>query len=40
MERGEKIYTGTLKVSENVIATIARIATTIVVGVTGVENWN
>lgn len=38
MERGEKIYTGTLKVSENVIATIARLATTEVVGVEGLVN--
>jgi len=40
MDSGEKIQTGTLKVSENVIATIARLATTEVKGVEGLANAN
>lgn len=40
MERGEKVQAGTLKVSESVIATIARLATIEVAGVESLTNAN
>jgi len=40
MDNREKQNTGTLRVSENVIATIARIATNEIIGVEGLANAN
>ncbi len=40
MERGSKVQAGTLKVSENVLATITRLAATEVPGVDGLTNAN
>lgn len=40
MERGETMQAGTLKVSEDVIATIARLATIEINGVDGLNNAN